>query len=463
MLITILLPLITALIIGLLIKLNKNQWLTISLAAILANIIILLYSFVTESLPVLYRMGQWDSALGITLEFTHWGIVFLISFNILVAIALLYARSYENLMRPKFFLFVMMLLFSASSWVVTQDMFNMYVFLEISSVLAYALVAYKDSKFCIEAALKYVFTGTTGGVLILSAILIVYFNTGHLNINLAMAEFANAEITTQLIFWALMIVGSLTKAGAVPMHFWLPDIYMSAATPVNVLSSGIIIKLNIITLYKIFSAAQLNDALLNTLNTVLLTIGVISILWGHLTAIRQKDLRRMLAYSSVAQIGYIVIGLFYSPLALTGAFLHIIAHSFLKGLLFFSVGLMGGRSISDVRGIAYKSKLPAIAYTIGAIGLIGIPPFSAFSSKWLIVRGLLQSQMLLPALVLPLGTVLSIIYYLKVLSSIWAREETVTTVKKDKFAHAAIILTIFMVAVTSALAPMLQNIFLGGL
>ncbi|MFP4457068.1 MAG: complex I subunit 5 family protein [Clostridia bacterium] len=463
MLISIIIPLITAIIIGLLVKLNKDHWLFISFTALLVNIAILVNSLLKQSLPQLHRMGQWDSSIGITLEFTQWGVIFLISFNIIVAIALIYARSYSELMKPKFFLFILLLLFSASSWVVTQDIFNMYVFLEITSVLAYALVAFKDSKYCIEAAIKYLLTGSVGGVLILSSILIVYFNTGHLNINLAMAEFSNADLTTQFIFWALIITGSLAKAGAVPMHFWLPDVYMSATTPVNVLSSGIIIKLNILTLYKLFNASQLNIELLHSLNIIMLSIGFITILFGHFAAHQQTDLRRMIAYSTVAQIGYIIISLFYGTSGYIGSFAHIIAHTFLKALLFLAVGIMGGRSISEVRGLGRVAKIPAIAFTIGAIGLIGIPPYSAFSSKWLIMRSLLEFNLLLPALVIPLGTVIATIYYLKVIISLWSKKELVSTPKRDIFAHKAIYITIFMVILTSELVPYLQSVSSGGI
>lgn len=456
-------PLIVAAFIGAFYKQRKKLWLTIISITLLTNIAYCFYALLIKPLPFEYSLGQWGANLGITLIFSKITVVFLLVWNFLFLAVTFYCNGEDNNTDHKFYILLLILLFAISGWTVTEDLYNMFVFIEIVSITSYALVSYKRTRESLEASIKYLIAGSVGSILILISVFIIYFNTGELNFALAMTKFSEIDLSIQFVTWSMLLVGFFSKTGAAPMHFWLPDAHANAKTGVSALLSGIVIKLNVISLYKLKAASNLAPELSHAITTATLLIGGISVIIGHLVANKQTNIKRLLAYSSIAQIGYIIMGLSYSIVSKTGALYHIVNHAILKSALFFSTGFFAkynnSLDIEKLRGTGRKNPLASITFTVAALGIIGIPPLNGFSSKWTIMKELLAEQSLIISLIIPLGTILATLYYFKVFTVIFDTDSSLPDIRFSSFKVIALTLIIFAIITTSILAPFFILIF----
>jgi proton-translocating NADH-quinone oxidoreductase chain N len=463
MVFTVLAPLIIAILIGVFYREKKGFWLTLASITFIANIVHCFYSLLYNSLPIIYNLGEWGANLGIVLVFDQVTVTMLLVWNSLFLAILCYCHGESKDNDFKFYMLIMIMLFALSGWAVTNDLYNMFVFIEIVSIISYALVAYTRTRNSLEASIKYLFTGSISSVLILISILIIHFSTGELNITLAMAKFSNLPLPTQFITWGMLLTGFLSKAGAAPMHYWLPDAHASAKTGVSALLSGIVIKLSLLSLYKLMASSDLLPGLNQSITTVLIVIGAFSVILGHLVAYRQTNIKRLLAYSSIAQIGYIIMGLSYSISSKAGALYHTINHAFLKTALFFSAGLLARYSnsleIESLRGTGRKNPIASTLFTVAALGMIGIPPINGFSSKWAIMKGLLAEQAVLISLVIPLGTILATLYYVKILLILFDKKIDLPDIKFSRLKAIAVSLVMFGIISTSIFAPLILSLF----
>ena len=222
--------------------------------------------------------------------------------------------------------------------ILSGDLFNLYVFLEIASICAYTLVAFGIEAEQLEASFKYAIMGALASILILLGIGLLYSYTSTLNMaDMAVALSAKPQGFLVGFVSILFLAGFGLKAALVPFHAWLPDAYSSAPTPVSAVFSGVFVKtLGIYTLSRVFfNIFGISDKLLG----IFITLGIISMVVGAVLALSQSNIKRMLAYSSISQVGYIVFALgIGTPLAILGAIFHIFNHATAKSLLFFNVG-----------------------------------------------------------------------------------------------------------------------------
>ncbi len=308
----------------------------------------------------------------------------------------------------------------------TGDAFNLFVFLEISSLSTYALVATGRDRRALVAAYNYLIMGTIGATFILIGIGFIYMLTGTLNMmDLAQRLPALTESRTAFAGFVFIIVGVCLKLALFPLHLWLPGAYTHASSMVTVFLAATATKVALYVLIRFsFSVFRLEfSTLALPLETVFLTLGIVAVFAGSLVAIYQPDLKRGLAYSSVAQIGYMVIGVGVGTvIGLQAALVHLFNHALMKGALFMALAAVvyrvGDGKFSSLRGIGREMPLTCACMLLGGLSLIGVPGTAGFISKWYLVVAVAdREQWVLVALILA-GSLLTAVY-------IWRLVETV--------------------------------------
>lgn len=330
-----------------------------------------------------------------------------------------------------------LLLSSLLALVYTNDLFTAYVFVEINTIAACGLIMIRQNGRTIEAAARYMIMSLLGSGMLLLGICMLYDLTGHLlmsNIQEAVAELAasGAYRVPLLVTIALMSVGLAIKSALFPFHAWLPDAYgystvSSAAMLSSLVSKGYIFLLMKIIYrvigFEVFGASRIID--------MLFVFGLMGMIFGSLSAIKENDIRRMIAFSSVAQIGYIYMGIGMGTEAgMVASVFHILSHAATKSLLFIAaIGLTdvsgGSRKFIELTGAAYRNKWAGITFTVGSLSMVGVPMFSGFISKLLFAQAAVQNQgKMLPALiVLAVSTILNAIYFMKTVIRIYTPVE----------------------------------------
>jgi multicomponent Na+:H+ antiporter subunit D len=373
-------------------------------------------------------MGGWAPDLGIALRVDALSASFLILTSLGFPLALLSSAEWLGWHSWRFYVIFFLSWASTNGILVAGDIFNLFVFFEIFSVAAYLLVSFPASSWqAVEASFKYLVFGTMGALFMLLGISYAFMATGQLNMEILKGLLPGVPVPTLGVIGGCLMGGLLVKCGTVPAHFWLPDAHSSARPPVSALLSGVLVKAPLYTLLRLgmifFSPA------LPRFFPLLLFFGTLSLAVGHLMAIQQEQIKRMLAYSTVAQIGTILLGIACaSPLGTTASLYHIFAHMSAKMGLFLVAGIFledrHVHKISDMRGFFAHRPFLVMAFTLFAASLAGIPPFSGFQSKWLLLLACAEKGYLIPALFLLGGTVVSAAYYLKALGAFCSRAET---------------------------------------
>lgn len=431
------LPLGTAFLLGILYFFKKSY----SRSLILVSVLLhsgLIFWISRQALfePLLYSPGDWDR-LGIFLLVDSFSVLMLSLTGLLVPLAVIYSWRWVDHNEAKYYILLFILTAGISGMVITADLFNLFVFFEITSIASYALVAIPKKDASIEGTLKYIIPGTIGGLFVLAGIILTYQGTGHLGLAGIAREFHLIPELIQKTIITFFVFGFGLKIALVPLHTWLPDSYTGAPLPYNVLSSGLVINAPLLALLRILYLF-LNPELIQSggITGLLLMLGALTIIVGHITAYQQDNIMRLLAYSSVAQMGYIIIGpALATEAGLIGGSLHMLNHALMKGALFFSAGLLiikaKSRNINDFQGLGSSLPLVSAAFVISGLAIVGLPPFNGFVSKLLLLQATLESEQFLPALIILLGSFLSLIYYLKIFTILYSKKGSSEIKKYD--------------------------------
>lgn len=320
-----------------------------------------------------------------------------------------------------------------------SDLFNLWVWFEAMAVSSYLLVAfYRRQPAALEAGMKYLVQSATGSIFVLLGIALVFGSTGTLNMAHLHASPQSSKVL--LAAGALFIVGFGVKAALVPMHTWLPDAHSQAPSGISAMLSGIVIEMGLIALLRVLTALSGGS---QSWGIILMTFGAVNMLLGNLLALRQVQVKRMLAYSSMGQVGYMLLGLgiaYYTgqSLGAEGALFHLINHGLMKGLAFIAVGVLlytlsialGNHSpltIDDLSGASKRYPLAALALSLAVLGLAGLPPLAGFMSKWQIfVAGFESHNVVIAGLVIyaALNSVLSLGYYAPLVNRVYRKEQS---------------------------------------
>jgi len=379
--------------------------------------------------PAVYTMGGWMPPVGITLVYDSLTALIVLITNLVGFPALLFSIRYldQYTGRWKYYSLFMLLLAGLNGVALSGDMFNMFVFIEIAAIASYSLVAFGTHAEEIESGFKYMVLGEVGGLMILLSIALLYSRTSTLN----MADMSQslAAIGMSPFVWfclATLLVGFAIKMALVPFHSWLPDAHLSAPAPVSAVLSGVFIKvLGIYAMSRVvFNVFGLTRTTAPQFFNLLVGFGLVSIVVGGLLAINQKNYKRLLAYSTVSQVGYIVLGLGIGNYwAVVGALFHVLSHAVTKGLLFLASRSIerqtGTREIGKLGGLERNMPVTAWSYILGSLSLAGVPPFAGFFSKLLIIVGAVASRMYWLAILAALFSTVSLGYLLKVINGVF--------------------------------------------
>jgi len=302
----------------------------------------------------------------------------------------------------------------------SYDFFTLFVFWELMCISSYLLVAFRRSESeSIEAGLKYMFMSSTGSITILFGLTLIYAAAGTLNFHGIASSLKTAQLNP-LIYIALvfLLIGFGIKAALFPLHTWLPDAYTAAPTSISAFMSGIVTVTGLYAMIRSFSVLR---HVIGTHSVWIITIlSILNMLFGNIVALLQNDLKRMLAYSSIAHVGYMLAGVSVWTLpGLTASLLHLFNHAFMKSVAFFCAGAityqLGTRNLTEMYGIGRRMPLLASALVVSLLSLIGMPPLSGFISKLYLFLASLDSGMLWLGLLLVINSAISAGYYLRII------------------------------------------------
>ena len=311
--------------------------------------------------------------------------------------------------------------------VIFESFFNIFIMVELSTFAAAGLVIVKKGPANLRAGFKYLALSILGSSLILMGIIILYFLTGYFSMTGIHAglsrDFVGNEnaVRSALVFVTL---GAALKSALFPLHIWLPDAHSTAPSPSSALLSSLVLKayifLYIQILYKAIGAEILyTDEVLRLILTVVMVAGAVAMLAGSILALLQKDIKRMIAYSSVAQIGYIFMGIgIGTRLALFAAMFHILVHAITKAVLFLAAGSIyeqtHNRVIDKMGGIGIQMPKTMLLFTVSALSMVGLPLFLGFNSKWFFAISMIDAYRLWLLGALVLSSLLNGCYYLPI-------------------------------------------------
>jgi multicomponent Na+:H+ antiporter subunit D len=359
-----------------------------------------------------------DSFLKLNLSADIISSTVLLCIGIVLFVTMLSAR-YLIRDEEKMFNFTNLLLIGLAGMngvVLTADIFTMYVFIEITAVASYTLIAFNKDKNGLESAFKYIILSAVASAMMLASIALILLVSGDTGFSAISIALKNSPHNPLAIFAiALFICGLFIKGGLMPFHGWLPDAYSSAPAPASIFLAGVVTKaLGIYGLIRITSSVIGFD---NPIKQLLLFIGAVSIVLGALAALGQSDFKRMLAYSSISQVGYIIIGLGCgTALGIFGAIFHLFNHAIFKSGLFLNSAAVesrtGTRDMDNMSGLGAKMPITSATSVISCLSAAGMPPLSGFWSKLIIILALWFSGYYIYAVVAVIASVITLAYFL---------------------------------------------------
>lgn len=340
---------------------------------------------------------------------------------VLWLLATIYSRDYfaKGHGHARYYTFMLLALFSNLGAAWAGDMLGFLLFFEMLALTSYVLVIHEEDSFALFAGDKYLYMSIAGGLGVVLGVVTTYFLVGDLS-------FGNGGYFTEpslfsLVAFIAFIFGLGVKAGIFPVHVWLPDAHPAAPAPVSALLSGIMIKVGAYGVFRVIFDLFGSGYILEVgWNQYLLIIAAITMLIGSAMALRQDDLKRRLAYSSVAQIGYVFLGLsLLTEDALVGATFHIFAHAVMKGLLFLCAGAIivqtGRKKISQLAGVGRIMPLTMGCFVFASLSMVGIPPFNGFLTKWQLSMGALEAGAPFYVFLLIVSSLLNAAYYFPII------------------------------------------------
>jgi multicomponent Na+:H+ antiporter subunit D len=387
---------------------------------------VLLHRVVTTG-TISYAEGGWAAPWGIELRIDLLNaLVLMIVTGICALVLTASPRSLAQEVPVKrhylFYAAFLLCMTGLAGMTVTGDVFNIFVFLEISSLSTYTLISQGTTRRALTSAIQYLVMGTIGGTFLLLGIGLLYMVTGTLNIaDMAVQLSAIGPNRTVLVALACICVGTSIKLAVFPLHIWLPNAYTYAPAVVTAFLAATATKVAYYVLVRfVFSifGAQLAFTEMK-LDAVLLPLAIVAMFAGSAVAIFQSDIKRMLAYSSVAQVGYMVLGLSLTTVeGLTGGIVHLFNHALMKSGLFLVLACVllriGSTRIEDMRGLGRRMPLTMAAFVAGGLSLIGVPLTVGFVSKWYLVLGAITAGHWPVAVLILLSSLLALIYIWRV-------------------------------------------------
>ena len=416
-------------------KINPSRWLAI--LALLGTSVFLYFT-----VKKVFTTGQSHYQNYGEIWFRFDGISLLLSLLVLVLgiLVTLYSFTYigKEFGEEKFYALLLLMIGAIIGLGCALDLFNLWVWFEVMTISSIVLVAfYRDQPASLEAGVKYLIQSATGSVMVVIGIALVFLQVGSLNIEMLRMSISSTS-PLLIIGGALMVIGFGVKIAMVPLHTWLPDAHSQAPSGISAMLSGIVIEVGLIALLRALGGIALSG---NRWGYILIGFGVVNMLIGNLLALRQNEVKRMLAYSSLSHVGYMLLGFgvlisLQGLLAGIGAVFHLITHGLMKSLAFLAAGVFlynfhisnGSHSplvLDDLNGVSKKYPFTAFAFSIALLSLGGLPPLAGFMSKWQLLVGVAQTQntaMIFLVVFAGLMSVLSLGYYAPLVNRMYRKK-----------------------------------------
>ncbi len=428
-------PLIAAPLCSLLPK-SRLPWLFATLVSWIAFAISISLMLQVKSTGALsYELGSWPAPWGIQYHIDLIGAFVLVLISSIASITLLGSRQLveneiDSSKHSLFYTAFLLCLTGLLGIVATGDAFNVFVFLEISSLSSYAMIAMGDNRKALTASYEYLIMGTIGATFILIGIGLLYMQTGTLNmLDLKVRIHEIDGFRSVHAAFAFFTVGICLKLALFPLHHWLPNAYAHAPSVVTIFLAATATKVALYLLYRVFYTIFGFEFSFNLLHLgyILLPLSIIAIVMSSFTAIFQPGVKRLLAYSSLGQIGYITLGIALETKAgLIASIIHLFNHAFIKGALFMCMACLLSRIHStrlvNLAGAGRVMPWTCAAFVIGGLALIGVPLTSGFVSKWYLVLAILEKDYWWLAIIVLFTSLLSVIYIWRVIEQMYFRE-----------------------------------------
>ncbi len=442
--IQVVLPLIAAPICVVFRRSNIAWFVALVVSWLSLGVSIMLLEQVMSGGPISYLLGNWQAPWGIEYKVDTLTAFVLLIVTAIGAIVMVFAPDSVHLEIPpdRVYLFYTMYLLTLAGLLgiaITGDAFNLFVFLEISSLSSYVLISLGAQPKALTAAFRYLVLGTVGATFYIIGVGLMYQMTGTLNIS----DLANrlpeiAESRTVLVAVGFLTVGIGLKLGLFPLHVWLPNAYAYAPSVVTAFLAATATKVAVYALLRVYFSI-FGTRVFSTLpiSEILLILGLIAILSMSAVAIYQNNTKRLLAYSSVAQVGYMIIGV--SMVTVTGlaaTILHLFNHAVIKGALFLMLATVFYRirsvKIEDMAGLGKAMPYTMAAFVAAGFSLVGVPLTVGFISKWYLILGALEKGWWVVAILILVSSLLAVIYFWKVIESAYfkIRPEGATQIRE---------------------------------
>lgn len=404
--------------------LNKPRlaWLFACLAAVMSLLIsVALLNQVQQSGVISYMLGGWEAPWGIEYRIDLLSAYVLLIVSAIGTIVLFAANAgirqeIDEDKQSLFYVLYLLCMAGLLGIVATGDIFNVFVFLEISSLATYALVAFGRDRRALLAAYQYLIVGTIGASFLLMGIGLLYSLTGTLN----MQDVANrlplvSESATAYTAFVFMIVGIALKLALFPLHLWLPNTYTYAPSIVTAFLAATATKVAIYLLIRMQFSIFGDDFGGGIIQSTFIVLGLLSVFVASIVAIKQPNIKRLFAYSSIAQIGYMIIGIgIGTSLGLQATLLHLFNHALMKGALFLALAAVvyriGSTDRACLNGLAKHMPWTMAAVVVAGLSLIGVPLTVGFISKWYLVLASFQSGLWPVALLIVIGSLIAVYY-----------------------------------------------------
>ncbi|MFI3168768.1 MAG: proton-conducting transporter membrane subunit [Faecalibacterium sp.] len=454
---------------------------------------IVLFFTTANGIRFTYVLGGYDSPFGNELAAGPLESMLAVVFCAVMFLSVLGGKDaiFADVLHEKqnlYFIMLDMLLASLFALCYTNDMFTGYVFIEVNTIAACALVMARDCGQTVVATIRYLIMSLVGSGMFLFSLCLLYAITGHLLMpelqSSVTALFESGQYMEPLAIVAGMsCIGLSVKSALFPFHTWLPDAHGSGTTTSSSILSGLVLKGYIILLLKIFLCVFTLDQIRALgVNNIFFVLGVCAMIFGSVQALHENNCKRMIAYSSVAQIGYIYMGLGFGIQAgIVAAAFQIIAHAFTKPLLFVSAGGLIDASghqkkLFYLRGAAHRNMIAGIGFTVGGLSMVGIPFFAGFITKSSLAEAALSGipmwQLVVTLFALTVSSLLNALYYIPAIFQIWKGEDEPLSPEGEVLSHgiyhegkayfAAILIFIFMVFLLGCCyAPLSEVLSLG--
>ena len=383
-----------------------------------------LYGYVLENGPIIEVLAGWRPPWGINLvytSFTGFLVTLMLFLGVLIwAYSYRFKRNVDFEPAKKYFVLLLMLITGAIGIVLTGDIFNLFVFIEIVGISAYALTAFYTKRDSAEASFKYLMMGSLASAFILLAIVILYSQTGTLNMADIASKMDTVKPVYKIVAFIFFITGIGIEAEMFPLNGWAPDAYTEAPGPIGAAFSGIVVKAGIYAIVRlVYTIFDIDGAF-----EFLIIAGLITFIVAETNALRQEKLKRMLAYSSIGQMGLVLIAFGLGTEAGVFAALFLMFnHAIIKPLLFFSGSYLVFNSkdkyIDEVSGLGKKLPFTSLMFAIGAFAIVGLPPFAGFWSKLYVLIAASDNGMILLIALILFVSIIEIVYYFRVINKIY--------------------------------------------